>query len=291
MLSYLVFRFFVFLFSLMPFWLFYRLCDVLYFLLYRVFKYRYQVIRTNLENSFPEKTVAEIEDIIQKCYRNLGDVLLEGIKGMSMSDETLRKRYKFVDRHITDKYFEQGQSVFSAPVHYTNWEWGTMAFSLFMHHKVAAVYKPLKNKYIDQHIRDGRAKTGLSLRGIKETRALLDEFEGTPTVFVFIADQTPSNIKKADWLTFMNQDTPCLQGLDRHARRTGFPVLFTYARRVKRGYYEITFDEIAPNPKATKEGEITALFMGKLEELLRREPANWLWSHKRWKRKRSELEA
>lgn len=292
MLSYLIFRFFVFLFWLMPFWLFYRLCDFVAFLLYRVFKYRYEVIKMNLKNAFPEKSVEEIEVIIEKSYRNLADIILESIKGLSMSEEEICKRYKFLHLDLTNKYFEQGQSVFSAAVHCCNWEWGAVAFLLAVDHDMAGIYKPLKNKYIDQYIRKERAKQGLKLGALRETRILLDEIEASnkPHIIVFLGDQTPSNVKKADWVTFMNQDTACLQGIDRHARRMGYPVMFTYVRRVGRGDYEIIFDEIVKDPQTTKEGEITALFMAKLEEVLRNEPANWLWSHKRWKRKRSELE-
>ena len=41
-------------------------------------------------------------------------------------------------------------------------------------------------------------------------------------------------------------------------------------------------------PKETREGEITEMFANYLEQTIRREPAYWLWSHKRWKASREE---
>ena len=43
-------------------------------------------------------------------------------------------------------------------------------------------------------------------------------------------------------------------------------------------------------PKETGEGEITEMFADYLEQTIRREPADWLWSHKRWKASKAECE-
>jgi KDO2-lipid IV(A) lauroyltransferase len=47
---------------------------------------------------------------------------------------------------------------------------------------------------------------------------------------------------------------------------------------------EIT--EFEPNPKSTEPGEIMIRFMQQLEQKIKATPPNWLWSHKRWKKKR-----
>ena len=64
-------------------------------------------------------------------------------------------------------------------------------------------------------------------------------------------------------------------------------------RRVKRGYYEIEFTEIAL-PEEFKElamGEITERFVRILDRSIQKYPADYLWSHRRWKHKRTEEDA
>ena len=62
-------------------------------------------------------------------------------------------------------------------------------------------------------------------------------------------------------------------------------------RRVKRGYYEAELKLICKNSKDAPEFEITRQANKMLEASIDREPCCWLWSHKRWKRKRADWEA
>ena len=56
--------------------------------------------------------------------------------------------------------------------------------------------------------------------------------------------------------------------------------------KVKRGYYEVFIEELCTNPKKTSEGEITSLYLRKMEEKIKEQPQYWLWTHRRWKHKK-----
>jgi KDO2-lipid IV(A) lauroyltransferase len=60
-------------------------------------------------------------------------------------------------------------------------------------------------------------------------------------------------------------------------------------RRIKRGHYLTTCELLCASPAATAEGKITRLFMQKLETSIREKPADWLWSHRRWKHQRASI--
>ena len=62
-----------------------------------------------------------------------------------------------------------------------------------------------------------------------------------------------------------------------------FPIFFLDIKRVRRGYYEVTFQLIEENPKQTAEFEITEKITKHLEHLLITDPIPWFWAHKRWK--------
>ena len=81
---YLLFGFTWFI-SLIPFWLIYRISDLLYYINFYVIRYRKEVVYKNLHLSFPEKSDAEIDRIARAFYRHFSDFLVESIKCISIS--------------------------------------------------------------------------------------------------------------------------------------------------------------------------------------------------------------
>lgn len=284
--GYLFFRLLLFMFWLTPFFILYLHSEVIFFLIYRVFGYRKKVVLENLKKSFPEKTDREIQEISKRFYRNLSDIMVEGIKGFSMSKESLIKRYKVLNPEKADIYFEQNRSIIGIGSHYCNWEWGVLCFSLQFKHKTIGLYKPLSNKYIDKYIKKTRAAWGMNLVSIYETAKIMKQSNSESSLYFMIADQSPSNTKKAYWIDFLNQDTACLHGPENYSKQYNLPVLYGHVERVKRGYYTIFLSEVATNPQEKSPSEITNTYMKILENAILQKPENWLWSHRRWKRKR-----
>lgn len=285
-LLYLIFLFSIYFIAIIPFWLLYQFSNILSFLFNHVFRYRKKVIITNLRNSFPEKSDKEIRIITKKAYKNLTDIIVESIKGLTISDTEIQKRFKIKNPELLNKYFYSGKSIIGVSAHYGNWEWGAIAGSLQIKHKAIAIYKPLTNKYIDNFLRRTRAENGTLLKSIRKTTETFQKYRNQPCIFILVADQSPSSVKKAYWTNFLNQDTACLHGPEKHAKNNNYPVFFLNIQRVKRGYYELTAEKLFEEPAATKEGEVTHKYMKRLEEIIKEKPENWLWSHKRWKRKR-----
>ncbi len=283
LLTYGIFRFFVFIFWLLPFWWMYRLSDGLQYLFYYLVRYRYGVMKGNLERSFPEKSGGEIQQLLWDAYGNLCDILLEGVKGLSMSDEACIRRYRFLNPEVLDDIYDQGKSVFILAAHYGNWEWGPQAISLQIKHHTLGIVAPIKNRYINDYIQGARIFENVSTATTQDTRQAFEDFKDRLTAYVFIMDQSPSNVSRAHWVHFLHQDTACLHGADTHARRTGYPVVYFSQQRVRRGHYEIRLEVLEEDPKSCAEGAITEKYMKRLESIILRRPADWLWSHRRWK--------
>lgn len=285
-IGYLLFRVIIFLFKFIPFRCLYLLSDFLFFLLFYIVKYRKNVVLTNLKNSFPEKSEEDIKKIAKDFYHNLSDITLESIKGLTMNKKQLLKRYKVINLEFEHKYYEKGTGVIAVGSHYANWEWGIMCFSLQFSHETHGIYKPLSNKFIDKYIRKSRAAGGMNLVPIMETYNHFQKNFEKPPMQMLVSDQSPSNINKAHWIKFLNQDTACLHGMESYAKKYNLPIIYGDVQRVKRGYYEIKMLPVFDKPRETSEGEITKKFYEILEEIIICKPENWLWSHKRWKHKR-----
>jgi Kdo2-lipid IVA lauroyltransferase/acyltransferase len=273
------------LFSLLPFRAVYALSDFLFFIFKNVVKYRKTTIEQNLRNSFPEKNDAEIERLINGAYRNLCDVTVEGIKGLSMSEKTFRERYKIINPEITNADFEAQKSIILTGGHYCNWEWGVVSWSIWFQHKVIGIYKPLSNKKVEKYLNAKRSFLGMNLAATYETRNVLEENKDTACVYVLMGDQSPSNMKTTHWLTFLRQDTAWLHGVGTIAHKNNFPIYYLDTQRVRRGFYESKLSLLIENPSDFSPEEISKIYAEKLEEIIEKKPEDWLWSHKRWKHK------
>ena len=279
------------LFSALPFRVLYVLSDFNYLLMYHVGRYRRKVVRENLEKSFPEKTEAERLQIERKFYRYLSDYMLEDLKLLHMSAEDLCQRmiYKNTEQYLelTEKY---GGIIVMIP-HYANYEWLIGMGSVMKPGDVPVqVYKPLKDKYLNELFKQIRSRFGgYNIPKHSTAREIIKlKREGKNMVVGLITDQWPSGDRY--WTTFMGQETAFLNGAERIAKIMNFPVFYCELTKTRRGYCEAEFKLMTEAPKETVEGEITDMFAHKLEQTIRREPAYWLWSHKRWKFTKKECE-
>jgi len=278
-----VFIFFVFLIGLLPFPLLYLLSDFGQFFLSRVIGYRRKVILSNLRSCFPTLSDKELDGILKKVYKNLADVLAEGIKGFSMLPRTIKKRHFIINPEIIEPWLAQGRSVIALPAHFNNFEWGSMSPGLFTKHPIIAFYKPLSNKYINRFMQRSRRKFGTTLASIYETALVFERNASIPSVYIMAADQSPSTPEKSYWLQFFGRETAFLHGPEKYARMHNYPVVYVDVQRVKRGYYTVEAVILADDPASLPEGDVTQRYAGKLEEVIRKNPGSWLWSHKRWK--------
>lgn len=284
-LGYLSFRGLVLIFALLPFKALYLVSDFISWLLYTVLGYRKKVVFQQLKASFPNRTDEEITEIAIASYHNLADVIVESIKGFTMRESTFRKRYKFVNPELAAKNNEIGRSSIHIAAHYGNWEWGAMTYPLWFPSPVLGFYKPLSNKYIEAYCRRKRGRFNMDLIPIGQTAQAFESHKVEAVTYVFMSDQSTWS-DKAHWVTFLGQDTACPPGADKYARLLKCPVYYIDIQRVKRGYYEIKLSTISDGNEVIQEGEITERFMRHLENILLEKPGNWLWSHKRWKKKR-----
>ncbi len=269
----------------LPFWLLYRVSDLLFVVVYRLIRYRKRIVLENLRNAYPESTPGEIDDICRKYYRYFCDLVLETFKTLTISPEQAMRRVAIRDWSVIDQQINDGRDVILVLGHYCNWELAGAAFGAWRRHQMFVIYKPLANPVMDRLINTMRTRSGTRLIPIKETVRQMEKNSGTGCVTAFIADQSPPP-DKAHWMTFLNQDTPVFLGAEGLARRFDQAVVFLEIRRIKRGFYEMFFELLTTEPRQTADGEITEAHTRKLESVIREEPEFWIWSHRRWKHKR-----
>ncbi len=272
--------------SLLPYPFLYGLSNFLYYIIYYLVGYRKKVVLQNIKNSFPEKTNAEHVKIAKKYYRHFCDLTLESLKVFSISEMQVRSRMVLKNPEGINKYFDQKKSVIIAGGHYNNWELFAVAIASMIKHDALAIYKPFTSKYFDEKMRSTRSKYGLRMISTKAVKDIFESEKSKLTATVFGIDQSPPFADKCHWMTFLNQDTGVLFGVEKYAKEYDYPVVFCRINKERRGYYSFEFEDVSDRPTQTNHGEITERVTCMLEFDILKKPEFWLWSHKRWKHKR-----
>lgn len=270
--------------SLLPFRLLYAFSDGVYILIYYIIGYRRKVVKENLNLVFPEKSEQEIKRITKAFYHHLCDMMLESIKSLTISEKEMKKRFTFSNVELLQNIENDKKSIVLMCAHYGSWEW-IFILQSYMKNKGYAVYKRLKNKYFDGLIKRVRTKYDSYLITTKETVPVLmkAKVNGNLTTCGFVSDQSPKIKKALYWQEFMGIKVPVITGTEMLAKKLDMAVVFFRVKRLKRGYYETTFETLAINPNEFENYKITDAFLKLVEKQIHEAPEYYLWTHKRWK--------
>jgi KDO2-lipid IV(A) lauroyltransferase len=283
--------FFLYLLSLLPFWFLYLIADVVFVILYHINRYRRAVVQENLRNSFPEKTDAQLKIIERKYYKYMADLMMETIKSVSMSEKQVRKRMVPTNPELVDYYFKQGKSIMAAAGHYCNWEMACLSFGFLTDKRRVIIYKPQSNEVFTEFFNRTRSRFGATMISMRQTLRKMIEYKNELTFTVLASDQTPAAGDVKYFTTFLNQPTAVFLGIEKLTKVVDCVVIFYRIDLIKRGYYTYTFVPLIEEPKETKPYEITESHVKYLESLIREKPEYWLWSHRRWKVKPTDVHA
>lgn len=288
LLNYLVVGILIFLAHL-PFWIIFGISDILYVLMRFVVKYRHKVITENLKHAFPEKSEDEISSIRNKFYRHFCDLIFESIKMYGLSPSQMEKHISFKGLENSHQYVNRNQSIIILATHHNNWEWCSFSQTK-LKHRILMVYNPFReNKIIERFILRSREKWGGESVPVHRTARTTINYnlKGKLTGLWLAADQTPPANSKF-WTIFLNREAPFFTGPEKLAIKTNQPVFFQYVKKVKRSKYIAEYTPLFEEPNKVEEKDILLGYIRKMEEVIRKEPEFYLWSHRRWKHNRPE---
>jgi KDO2-lipid IV(A) lauroyltransferase len=265
----------------------YALASFLAFLAYHVVGHRRAIIRGNLDVAFPELSGAERKRIMRAHYRGFADVMVEIAKTPRLRPEDLRARVGIVNLDAVRGPLVQGRPVLIVAAHQCNWEWMLHALALNLGFPIDATYKPLKNAWAEKFMLQLRSRFGS--RMVPSPVLLGDVLKRLKIVraVCMVADQEPMTSEYKHWTKFLNRDSAFFMGAEHIAKATRYQVFFVRMRRTQRGHYEMQFVPLAEAGEQLPAGAFTERYARLVEAQIREYPADWPWSHKRWKLKRS----
>ncbi len=273
--------------SYLPFRLLYVLSDGLFIILYHVIGYRKKIVHRNLVNSFPDKSAEEIRQIQRKFYRYFCDLLLETLKTLTISPQKVRNMVS-IEEEVFQQFYRNHQSIIIVMGHWGNWELAGARFSQANFHQLYVIFHPLSNPFFNKLVIHMRTRLGNKLYAMNETFRGMIRDRNQLTATAFIADQTPPP-KGAYWTTFLNQETPIFTGTAKVAKKLKLPIVYTSVDRIKRGQYAIKGEVLIEDPTQFSEDDISERHTRRLEQDIVSKPEIWLWTHRRWKHKKTNF--
>ena len=269
----------------LPLRVLYLISDAAFPILYYIIRYRRRLVRENLTNSFPEKSLKEIVRIEKAYYHNLCDIFIESFKCLNISDEEMRQRVEILNCELPERIAAEGKNIFLLMGHCGCWEWVQEISVRYRQPKVTSeIYKHIKSPYFSSLMHEIRSRWDTVQIEMKQAvRTLLKwNTNSAPYLCGFLCDQRPS-IKSHNYALFLNQKTWFTPGAEEIAKKTNAELVYLDIERTSRGHYRMTFTEMCPNAEEQKSDYPYFMnFWRLLEKTIRHQPDIWLWSHNRW---------
>lgn len=275
--------------SILPFRMLYIFSDGIYFFVYRIIGYRKSVVRRNIALALPHLSEEERIQIEKKFYSHMCDMFLEMIKTMNITQKEIDERFKFTNLATYQNLEKQGKSIALMCAHYASYEW-VLSMNKHISFKGYGIYKQIANKYFDKLVRNIRSRFKAYLITTKQTKSTIENNtkEGILGVYGFASDQTPRWSKLLYWHHFMGIETPIHTGAESLAKKYDMNVIFLRTKKIKRGYYEASFEIMTEDIHTIPNFKLSEDFMARVEQQIYEQPEFYLWTHKRWKHQKKD---
>jgi KDO2-lipid IV(A) lauroyltransferase len=273
---------FLYLVSLLPLRVLYFFGDAIYGLVFYIVKYRRDVVMNNLQLAFPEKTTAERRRIAKQFYHNFIDSFMESIKFLSISKKWIQKR-STGEYDLINSMIDKGRNVHIMAAHQFNWEFGNLLYAMNLKIPFVGIYMTISNKSLNKIFFDIRKRYGTILISAQDFKNKMHQVFSGQHVMGLAADQNPGDPRNAYWVNFMGKPAPFVTGPAKGAVKYNTAVVFVGFHKVKRGHYHFKATLLAENGSEFTPQQLTLKYKTEVERTIRMDPANYLWSHRRWK--------
>ena len=269
-------------------------------LLYRVIGYRREEVITNISRCFPEKGYDEIKAITQDFYRHFSELIVESIWfGACQNPKRLHKARIMENRDVAmmNALYDKCPSVMVMYSHTGNWElyggYDNYDYSDEPKRSYEAnfcvVYRQLSSKLWDDIIRLNRiapVRDKEKFGGYVESRKVaryVFEHKDQKMIYNINTDQRP--YFSAPYFVecdFLHHRVRTMSAAASLAQKFGMAVVYLNLNRTRQGHYQMEYTLICENAKEMTVEDMMQQFYTLLEADLRRNPANYLWTHRRF---------
>jgi KDO2-lipid IV(A) lauroyltransferase len=244
-----------------------------------------RIALTNLASAFPTRSAAERRAIARAMFAHFGRLLLELMKFGTLSESQIRDRSDIEGQDRVRQAFQHGRGVLFFTGHFGYWEMQAIAHPLWLRDRPLSVLaRPLDNPFLHEMLERIRTRSGNSVIYRQGAiRKVMRELAANRSVALLIDQHLHAD---AVYVDFFDRPAATTSALAALALRTGAAVIPVFALPLPGGRYRFVYERPVPPPKEESPDavrEFTQRCTDVLEMYVRRDPALWLWMHRRWR--------
>lgn len=287
-LVYLAVRLLMAAIQVMPLGMCERFARGLAYLAADVFRIRADLIDENLRHAFPEMSEADRRNTARKMWEHLGLLMCEiTLAPRKIHETNWRKFIHMRDMSAMSTFLLDPRPLVFVSGHFGNFEVGALIMGLFGFPSYA-VARDLDNPYLDQLLRSFRESKGQFILPKDGSATQIERVLAAGRILMLLGDQHAGT--KGVWIDFLGRPAACHKALALFTLGSGAPMLATYCRRTGRIFqFEIGLTGVADprtmDPSLQNTTALTQWYNDHLANIIRGEPSQYWWVHRRWKDK------
>ena len=239
------------------------------------------LITSNILKALPNLKQNEINKISISMWGNYGRILSEYVFIKDIRKSKIQNIIEVEGQEILEKIKKDNKPVIFVSGHFNNFE--LMALHIERSGiNLAAVYRPLNNKFLNhimERIRKKYICKNQIKKGISGTRELLNCFKNNISVALMIDQRVSQGIKS----NFFKYEALTTTIPAQFARKYNCEIVPVYIERKNNFNFKLTIHKPIDYRVDDTIENITLKLNALLEEMILKNPDQWIWSHNRWK--------
>ena len=241
-----------------------------------------KLCHSNISKAFPKISEREREIIINKMWFNYGRMLAEYMFIKDFRNETkFSKKIIIENQIILEKIKKNSKPVIFVSGHFNNFE------LMAMHIEksgidLAAIYRPLNNKYLNPIMEKIRRKyicKNQIKKGISGTKEIVKSFKNNVSIALMIDQRVSEGIK----CNFFNEKASTTTIPAQFVKKFSAQIVPIYIKRTNENNFSLKIFDPLQFSKDESVETITLKLNYFLEEMIVKSPEQWIWTHNRWK--------
>ncbi len=248
-------------------------------LLYWVARDRRHVVQVNVRLCFPELDSAAQQRLTRDIFRNNGIGALETAMAWWSPKDWFRHRTLLKGREHLDAALAQGKGVILLGAHFSTLDLGGLLFSEF--YPVDAMYRRHNNPLMEEIITRGRSRYFGQAIERSDIRSVIRALRKNH--IIWYAPDQDFGIKQSVYAPFFGVQAATITATTRMVKLNGSPILMLAQHRLPDNSYELELlPVIEPFPSGDEAAD-AARINAELERAIRKDPAQYMWVHRRFK--------
>ena len=240
-----------------------------------------KIILENLNNAKINEKNFDIKNLINDMWGNYGRILCEYPFISSLSGTNNNKYWKVNGKEVLERLKKENKKAVFISGHFNNFELMAMQISK-QGIDLAAIYRPLNNIFLNKKMENIRKKficKNQIKKGIAGTREIIKFIKNGYSIALMIDQRVSEGIESK----FFNKKAFTTTIPAQLHLKYGLEIVPVYIERKNKHYFTVYFYEPLSFDNNKDQIYITNKLNNVLENLILKNPSQWIWTHDRWK--------